>query len=52
MVEQFSVETPGQVLMLQRLGCQRGQGYHFARPAPADRITALLESDSVVVPAA
>jgi diguanylate cyclase (GGDEF)-like protein len=37
------VETAGQVELLRSLGCERGQGFHFARPTPADQITILLE---------
>jgi diguanylate cyclase (GGDEF)-like protein len=29
------VETPQQAEVLKSLGCQKGQGYHFARPMPA-----------------
>ena len=29
------IETPFQVTLLNTLGCDRGQGYHFARPMPA-----------------
>jgi len=29
------IEEPAQVDVLQALGCQRGQGFHFARPMPA-----------------
>jgi diguanylate cyclase (GGDEF)-like protein/PAS domain S-box-containing protein len=36
------VETEGQLERLRALGCQRGQGYHFARPMPADEATAFL----------
>ncbi|HEY3810433.1 MAG TPA: bifunctional diguanylate cyclase/phosphodiesterase [Acidimicrobiales bacterium] len=38
------VETPDQVAELLRLGCVRGQGYFFARPQPAEEITARLGS--------
>lgn len=37
------VETDQQGAQLQALGCDRGQGYHFARPLPSEEIDALLE---------
>ena len=36
------VETEVQLERLLALGCQRGQGYRFARPMPADEATAFL----------
>jgi len=33
------IETADQLDRLRRLGCRRGQGYHFARPMPADELT-------------
>jgi len=36
------IETAQQARELDRLGCQLGQGYHFARPAPATGIDLLL----------
>ena len=36
------VETIGQSLALQRLGCTTAQGYLFARPQPAEHITLQL----------
>ncbi|MCB9871587.1 MAG: EAL domain-containing protein [Planctomycetes bacterium] len=42
------VETPGQARLLHALGCPYAQGFHYARPMPADefaaRIAALPES--------
>jgi diguanylate cyclase (GGDEF)-like protein len=38
------IEDPIQWRRLLALGCERGQGYHFARPAPAEEIAALLRS--------
>ena len=32
------IETPDQALHLQALGCQRGQGFYFARPVPANEV--------------
>lgn len=36
------VETVAQQEMLVRLGCVAAQGFHFAEPTPADRITGVL----------
>jgi diguanylate cyclase (GGDEF)-like protein/PAS domain S-box-containing protein len=36
------VETERQATELVRLGCERAQGYHFARPMPAGDVLALL----------
>jgi diguanylate cyclase (GGDEF)-like protein len=36
------IETAQQARELDRLGCQLGQGYHFARPVPASGIELLL----------
>ena len=38
------VETRGQSAVLQSLGCDWGQGYHFARPLPAAEAGALLNT--------
>jgi diguanylate cyclase (GGDEF)-like protein len=37
------VETPAQLEILQRLGCDYAQGYHFAAPAPAPAIARRIE---------
>jgi len=36
------IETPGQLAAVCELGFDIGQGYLFARPAPADQVTPLL----------
>jgi diguanylate cyclase (GGDEF)-like protein/PAS domain S-box-containing protein len=36
------IETAEQVEVLRSLGCQDGQGYHFARPMPAEAFSRLL----------
>ncbi|MFW6192381.1 MAG: putative bifunctional diguanylate cyclase/phosphodiesterase, partial [Gemmatimonadota bacterium] len=36
------IETEAQLEWLREVGCPRGQGYHLARPAPADVIAELL----------
>ncbi len=36
------IETPDQLASLRRLGCEVGQGYHFARPLDADRVNDYL----------
>jgi diguanylate cyclase (GGDEF)-like protein len=36
------VETAAQVALLRELGCERGQGYYFAKPVPAAEAAALL----------
>jgi EAL domain-containing protein (putative c-di-GMP-specific phosphodiesterase class I) len=36
------IETSEQLTRLQKLGCQRGQGYYFARPLTAPAATEML----------
>ena len=38
------IETVEQRDCLRDLGCDRGQGYYFARPLPAEELEALLRS--------
>ncbi|MCC5636642.1 bifunctional diguanylate cyclase/phosphodiesterase [Nostoc sp. CHAB 5844] len=40
------IETQEQLEYLQNRGCQEGQGYYFGIPAPAERITELLQQNS------
>jgi EAL domain-containing protein (putative c-di-GMP-specific phosphodiesterase class I) len=42
------VETPEQADHLRRLGCDRAQGYHFARPLPAADLDPLLSGRPAV----
>ncbi|WP_433828522.1 putative bifunctional diguanylate cyclase/phosphodiesterase [Actinoplanes sp. CA-015351] len=37
------VESAEQAQILRRLGCPKAQGFHFARPVSADRVTGLLD---------
>jgi len=37
------IEDATQVRELMQLGCERGQGFHLARPAPAEDVELLLE---------
>jgi len=39
------IETKGQYAMLQKLGCDRAQGYIFSRPAPAFEFQKLIRTD-------
>jgi EAL domain-containing protein (putative c-di-GMP-specific phosphodiesterase class I) len=39
------VETPGQLVKLDQLGCDYAQGYLFARPGTASRVGELLGHD-------
>ncbi len=41
------VETPEQMAMLRRLGCEEGQGYLFSKPLPATQITPLLDNKRI-----
>ena len=38
------IETPEQLAALRDLGCDWAQGYHLARPGPAETVTALLKN--------
>lgn len=40
------IETKPQLIFLQELGCQMGQGYLFSRPVPAAEFTKLLKRRS------
>jgi len=40
------VETPEQLAALRDLGCDWAQGYHLARPGPAETITTLIRGDA------
>ena len=42
------VETAAQVTQLQALRCAWAQGYHFARPLPADEVEHLLRQPDVL----
>jgi diguanylate cyclase (GGDEF)-like protein len=44
------VETAEQAELLTRLGCERAQGFYFARPAPADEVTVTLAGAPRAVP--
>ncbi len=39
------IETAEQLGWLRELVCDRGQGYYYARPLPADELTILLDAD-------
>lgn len=39
------IETPEQASRLHDIGCERGQGYLFARPQPPETVAALLAAD-------
>ena len=38
------IENAEQLGLLKSLGCELGQGYHFAKPLPSDGTTGLLAS--------
>jgi len=38
------IETADQLALLKSWGCREGQGYYFARPRPAEDVTALLRN--------
>ena len=40
------VETPEQVSMLQKLGCEYAQGFHFSKPVGGAEISDLLRTDT------
>ena len=41
------IEQPDQVEHLRSLGCERGQGYFWARPMPAETLGQLLAGDNL-----
>jgi diguanylate cyclase (GGDEF)-like protein len=43
------IETEQQMKQLQRIGCQFGQGYFFARPLPKEAALQFIMSDSIEV---
>jgi EAL domain-containing protein (putative c-di-GMP-specific phosphodiesterase class I) len=40
------IERADQASELARIGCDLGQGFHFARPAPAEQVAELLSAGS------
>jgi diguanylate cyclase (GGDEF)-like protein/PAS domain S-box-containing protein len=46
------IETRAQLEQLQRLGCDRGQGYYLARPLSPEALRRLLAEDARLVPPA
>jgi diguanylate cyclase (GGDEF)-like protein/PAS domain S-box-containing protein len=42
------IETPGEFRFLREIGCERGQGFLFSRPVPADEIPPLLSRGSLL----
>ncbi|TAF52662.1 MAG: EAL domain-containing protein [Oscillatoriales cyanobacterium] len=44
------VSTQAELLWLQNLGCEFGQGFLFSKPIPADQATALLARDDRIIP--
>jgi EAL domain-containing protein (putative c-di-GMP-specific phosphodiesterase class I) len=44
------IETGAQYDLLQQLGCRYGQGYLFAKPLPAEQVSALLRLPGRVLP--
>jgi EAL domain-containing protein (putative c-di-GMP-specific phosphodiesterase class I) len=42
------IEDPDQQTRLLAMGCERGQGFHFARPAAAVEIASFLQSRNLV----
>jgi EAL domain-containing protein (putative c-di-GMP-specific phosphodiesterase class I) len=42
------VETAEQLALLQRLGCDMGQGFYFSRPLGVEAVESLLRSNRAV----
>lgn len=43
------IETAGQAALLRTLGCDKGQGYFYARPMAAERATSWLRGDGATI---
>jgi EAL domain-containing protein (putative c-di-GMP-specific phosphodiesterase class I) len=43
-VTAVGLEAPAQVAWTREVGCDRGQGYYFSRPLPAEELGALWEA--------
>jgi EAL domain-containing protein (putative c-di-GMP-specific phosphodiesterase class I) len=46
------VEQPPQLGLLQRLGCEVGQGFIFSRPVPAEELVGILKETGGGLPLA
>jgi EAL domain-containing protein (putative c-di-GMP-specific phosphodiesterase class I) len=44
------IETREQYNLLQQLGCRFGQGFLFARPAPAETVSRMLRLPGRILP--
>jgi EAL domain-containing protein (putative c-di-GMP-specific phosphodiesterase class I) len=44
------VEGWGQAALLEEMGCDFGQGYHFSEPLPADEVPMFLTEERVLGP--
>ncbi len=43
------IETPGQLALLRRFGCDEGQGYLFGKPMPASRFEQILSRGRIAM---
>jgi EAL domain-containing protein (putative c-di-GMP-specific phosphodiesterase class I) len=44
------VETPGELAFLRDHGCRLAQGFHLARPVPAEQILSLVTREGGLIP--
>jgi diguanylate cyclase len=43
------IETPEELARLRALRCERGQGYYFCRPVPAEELRRVLDDEATDV---